>query len=99
MLFACGFPEGPYIKSPYNPITTTGHEVCIWPYQEGMALLHTLDGPEANTLQWAPDGINFELMARVTRPPEAPALYRPSNSKENSIAVIRWGLCHRIASP
>ena len=25
--------EGPYEKSPYNPITNSGHELCVWPYE------------------------------------------------------------------
>ncbi|MDH3245247.1 MAG: glycosyl hydrolase, partial [Saprospiraceae bacterium] len=29
--------EGPYIKSPYNPITNSGHEVCVWPFDGGIA--------------------------------------------------------------
>ena len=56
-------PRGPYIKSPYNPISNSGHEICVWPYNGGIAALITTDGPEKNTIQWAPDGINFEIMS------------------------------------
>ena len=28
--------EGPYVKSTYNPITNSGHELSIWPYQGGI---------------------------------------------------------------
>lgn len=50
-------PRGPYIKSPYNPISNSGHEICVWPFDGGIASLITTDGPERNTIQWAPDGI------------------------------------------
>jgi len=86
-------PEGPYVKSVYNPITTSGHEVCVWPCRGGVALIHTRDGPEAKTVQWAPDGINFEIMARLEETPEALGLFRgPGDEPRDG---IRWGLCHR----
>ncbi len=28
-------PEGPYVRSPHNPATNSGHEVCVWPYRGG----------------------------------------------------------------
>ncbi|MDN5210527.1 family 43 glycosylhydrolase [Fulvivirgaceae bacterium BMA12] len=87
-------PEGPYVKSAFNPITNTGHEVCVWPFEGGIALLHTLDGPEANTIQWAPDGINFEIMSTVANPPEAPGNYRSPSANKEPLEGIRWGLCH-----
>ena len=58
-------PEGPYAKSEYNPVTNSGHEVCVWHYRGGIAALLTTDGPEKNTIQWAPDGINFGIQAVI----------------------------------
>ena len=52
---------GPYHKSEYNPISSSGHEVVVWNYKGGVASLLTTDGPEKNTIQFAPDGINFDL--------------------------------------
>ena len=72
-------PEGPYRKSPYNPITNSGHEVCVWPYQGGIAAMLTSDGPENNTIQWSSDGINFEIKSHIggrTKPPHAAGLVR-----------------------
>lgn len=90
-------PEGPYIKSEYNPITNSGHEVCIWPYKGGIAAVLTTDGPEKNTIQYAADGINFEIMAVIKWAPEAMGLYRTSDYDSSPLAGIRWGLCHRYA--
>jgi hypothetical protein len=89
-------PEGPYIKSPYNPVTNSGHEVCIWSYQNGIAASLTTDGSEKNTIQYAPDGINFEIMAVLKGAPEALGLYRCPNPDDSPLEGIRWGLCHQV---
>lgn len=47
--------HGPYIKSEYNPISNSGHEVAVWHYNSGISLSSTTDGPEKNTIQWASD--------------------------------------------
>lgn len=88
-------PEGPYVKSEYNPVTNTGHEVCVWKYKGGIALIHTVDGPEAKTVQWSPDGINFELMSTVKNTPEALGLYRSDEHDKSPAEGVRWGLCHK----
>jgi hypothetical protein len=87
-------PEGPYVKSAYNPVTNSGHEVCVWPYRGGIAALLTTDGPEKNTIQYAPDGINFEIVAVLKGAPEALGLLRTSNPDKSPLEGIRWGLCH-----
>ena len=87
-------PEGPYLKSPYNPISNSGHEICIWPYKGGIASLITTDGPEKNTIQWAPDGINFEIMASIKDAPHAIGLNRAADHEREPSAILRWGLTH-----
>ena len=92
-------PAGPYVKSKYNPVTNSGHEVCVWPYKGGVAALLTTDGPEKNTIQYAPDGINFEIVAVLKSAPEALGLFRadlfqPPAEKDEPLDGIRWGLCH-----
>ncbi|MBE0695976.1 MAG: family 43 glycosylhydrolase [Anaerolineaceae bacterium] len=91
-------PSGPYIKSPYNPVTNSGHEVCVWHYQGGIAALLTTDGPEKNTIQWAPDGINFEIMSVLKGAPEAIGLARCDDPSKGPLDDLRWGLCHRYDS-
>jgi hypothetical protein len=87
-------PEGPYAKSPYNPVTNSGHEVCVWPYRGGVAALLTTDGPEKNTIQYAADGINFEIMAVLKGAPHALGLVRAELGDSDPLEGIGWGLCH-----
>ncbi len=88
-------PKGPYVKSPYNPVSNSGHEICVWPYRGGIASLITTDGPEKNTVQWAPDGINFEIMAVIKGAPHAIGLNRSADSEKEPTEILRWGLTHQ----
>lgn len=88
-------PKGPYIKSPYNPISNSGHEVCVWPYDGGIASLITTDGPEKNTIQWAPDGINFEIKSVIKDAPHAIGLNRSADNETEPTEILRWGLTHQ----
>lgn len=88
-------PQGPYLKSPYNPISNSGHEICVWPYQGGIASLITTDGPEKNTLQWAPDGINFDIQSVIKGAPHAIGLNRALDTEATPIAGLTWGLTHQ----
>lgn len=87
-------PLGPYVKSPYNPISNSGHEICVWPYKGGIASLITTDGPEKNTIQWAPDGINFEIMSVIKDAPHAIGLNRTLDNEKEPTEILRWGLTH-----
>ncbi|WP_414458249.1 glycoside hydrolase family 117 protein [Flavobacterium sp. NG2] len=87
-------PLGPYVKSPYNPISNSGHEICVWPYNGGIASLITTDGPEKNTLQWSPDGINFEIKASIKDAPHAIGLNRTADNEKEPTETLRWGLTH-----
>ncbi|MBC6997033.1 family 43 glycosylhydrolase [Cytophaga sp. FL35] len=87
-------PKGPYVKSPYNPISNSGHEICVWPYNGGIASLITTDGPEKNTIQWAPDGINFEIKASIKDAAHAIGLNRAADVEKEPTEILRWGLTH-----
>jgi hypothetical protein len=91
-------PEGPYVKSPYNPITNSGHEVAVWHYKGGIAALLTTDGPEKNTIQYAPDGINFEIQAVIRDPPVALGMFRTPDHDKGPLEGLRWGLCHAFGA-
>ena len=93
-------PEGPFIKHDLNPISASGHEALVWPYKEGVASLITANGPEKNTVQWAKDGVNFEVKAHIVLPPDAAGLYCP-DKYDNTIdgKGFNWGLCHIAQKP
>ncbi|MEM6347018.1 MAG: glycosyl hydrolase [Bacteroidota bacterium] len=88
-------PLGPYVKSKYNPISNSGHEICVWPYNGGISSLITTDGPEKNTLQWAADGVNFEIQSVIKGAPHAIGLNRSLDSEQNPLAILKWGLTHQ----
>lgn len=88
-------PEGPYQHSPFNPITNSGHETQLWPYQGGICALINRDGPEKGTIQYAKDGINFEIMSHVLNSPWASGAYRTKDTDQSPLEGIRWGLSHK----
>ena len=88
-------PEGPFVKSPLNPVTNSGHETLLFPYREGIAAICNHDGPEKDTVQYAPDGLNFEVKAHVVLPPPAGAPYAPDLFTDSGNGRgITWGLAH-----
>lgn len=90
--------RGPYVKSEYNPITNSGHELCVWPYKGGIAALIITDGPERNTIQWSPDGINFEIMSHIKWGPPAAGLDQSLDFDRNPLEALTWGLTHQYVS-
>ena len=88
-------PGGPYTKSVLNPVLSSGHETCLFPYREGLAAILSIDGPEKNTIQYAPDGLRFEMKSIISCPPIAPGPYCPDAFADNGDGKgISWGLCH-----
>ena len=87
-------PTGPYVKHPANPLVDSGHEVLVWPHGRGVAALISGTGPQARTMQYAPDGINFSAVGRFEREPYAPGAYRPDAFEDTRAGRgIRWGIC------
>ncbi len=90
-----GKPEGPFVKSPLNPVTNSGHETCLFPYGEGILAICGHDGPEKDTIQYAADGLNFDVVSHVSLPPLAAGPFAPdSYSDTRDGAGIIWGLSH-----
>ncbi len=88
-------PEGPYVKHPLNPITNSGHEVWVWPWKSGVAAMLDWAGPEKNTIQYAEDGLNFEVVASLEDIPQAGGAYIPDKFTDTKNGRgFTWGLCH-----
>jgi hypothetical protein len=88
-------PEGPFVKSPLNPLINSGHETCLYTLKEGVAAIVTTDGAEKNTVQYAPDGLNFEVKSHIQMPPRAGGPFCPDLFSDNGDGRgITWGLCH-----
>lgn len=88
-------PEGPFVKSPLNPVTNSGHETCLFPYGKGLLAICGHDGPEKDTIQYAPDGLNFDVVAHVTLPPLAAGPFAPDSYNDTKDGKgITWGLSH-----
>lgn len=88
-------PEGPYHKYKGNPVAHGGHEVLAWPQGKGIALLIGVVGPKGvrNTIQYAPNGLHFQPVAKVVNPPAAPGGYRPDAFTDSKDArPMSWGL-------
>lgn len=88
-------PLGPFEKHPLNPVINSGHETALFPFKEGLAALVSRHGLEHNTIQYAPDGVNFEVAAISALFPIAPGAYIPDAFADNADGRgITWGLCH-----
>ena len=87
-------PEGPYKKSKLNPLVNSGHEVLVAPWGKGIVALVGRTGPQKNTIQYAPDGLHFDVKADIKNPPWAPGAYRPDAFTETDHGSgFRWGIC------
>ena len=88
-------PLGPFEKYPENPVINSGHETALFPFREGLAALVSRHGLEHNTIQYAPDGVNFEIAAISALFPIAPGAYIPDAfADDGNGRGITWGLCH-----
>ncbi len=88
-------PLGPFEKYPLNPVQNSGHEICFFPFREGLASLVIRDGNEHFTIQYAKDWVNFEIAAITEMMPIAPNAYIPDAFEDNGNGRgITWGLCH-----
>lgn len=88
-------PFGPFKKHPLNPVINSGHETALFPFKEGIAALVSRHGLEHNTIQYAPDGVHFEVAAISSLFPIAAGAYVPDAFEDNGNGRgITWGLCH-----
>ncbi len=88
-------PLGPFERHPLNPVLNSGHEISLFPFEEGIAALVIRDGYEHFTIQYAPDGVNFEIETITELMPIAPGPYIPDAFTDTKDGRgITWGLCH-----
>ncbi len=88
-------PLGPFEKNPLNPVITSGHETTMFPFKTGIAALVIKDGNEHNTIQYAEDGVNFDIASLVDLMPIAAGPFVPdayTNTKDGR--GITWGISH-----
>ncbi len=89
-------PEGPYIKSKYNPVLMGGHGSMVWPYRNGVCA--TLpEGPERNSILFSEDGINFHPVIQGIIPPKGGGTYRSGNFTDVDVQPgqgLTWGVGH-----
>ncbi|MDP4624532.1 MAG: family 43 glycosylhydrolase [Akkermansiaceae bacterium] len=88
-------PFGPFTKCPLNPIMNSGHETTLFPFKEGIAAFSIHNGIEHNTIQYAPDGINFSIAAVSSLMPVAAGPYVPDAFTDTKDGRgITWGISH-----
>ena len=92
---SCDLPDDVYNRL---AITNSGHKVCVWQYSGGIAALIITDGPERNTIQWSPDGINFEIKSYIKGGPPATGLNQAANFETGPVEALKWGLTHQYVS-
>lgn len=88
-------PLGPFTKHPLNPVINSGHETTLFPFKTGIAALVIKDGNEHFTVQYAEDGVNFEIASIVSLMPTAAGPFIPdafTNTKDGR--GITWGISH-----
>ncbi len=88
-------PLGPFTKHPLNPVINSGHETTLFPFQSGIAALVIRDGNEHFTVQYAEDGVNFEIASITSLMPIAAGPFVPdafTNTQDGR--GITWGISH-----
>jgi len=88
-------PLGPFTKHPLNPVINSGHETTLFPWKEGIAAMVTRDGNEHYTIQYAEDGVNFDIKSIVSLLPVAAGPYIPDAFTDTKDGQgITWGIAH-----
>lgn len=88
-------PLGPFKKHPLNPVINSGHETSLFPFMEGVAALVIRDGNEHYTIQYAADGVNFEIASITSLMPNAAGPFIPDAFTNTDYGKgITWGISH-----
>lgn len=88
-------PFGSFEKHPLNPVLNSGHETALFPFKEGIAAMAIRHGLEHNTIQYAADGVNFQVATTTSFMPIAAGPFVPDAFSDSGDGRgITWGLCH-----
>ncbi|EMI53270.1 glycoside hydrolase family 117 protein [Rhodopirellula sallentina] len=88
-------PLGPFEKHPLNPVINSGHETTLFPFKKGIAALVIRDGNEHSTVQYAEDGVNFEIASITQMMPNAGGPFIPDAFTDTEYGRgITWGISH-----
>ena len=88
-------PLGPFEKHPLNPVLNSGHEIALFPFMEGVAVLIIRDGTEHFTVQYAEDWVNFKIASITELMPTAAGPFVPDAFTDTKYGRgITWGLSH-----
>ena len=88
-------PLGPFEKYPLNPVINSGHETTLFPFREGIAALVIRDGNEHFTVQYAKDGVSFEIASITSLMPAAAGPFIPDAFTDTKDGRgITWGISH-----
>ncbi|MFZ9838367.1 MAG: hypothetical protein ACO3JJ_07540 [Opitutaceae bacterium] len=70
-------PFGPFTKRPLHPLPDSGPETTRLPFRDGIAALVIRHGRENDAVQYAPEGLNFDVAANPSLMPVATGPYVP----------------------
>ena len=85
-------PDGPFLKHKDNPLTNGGHEIIVWPFDGGVMTFLSEHGADGNTVQFAQDGLKFEIQGRFDGSyPKAPGSFQDDDFQDGA----RWGISMR----
>lgn len=73
----------------------SGHEITLFPYKKGIAALVIKEGNEHFTVQFAKDGVNFEIAPITGLMPTAGDPFIPDAFTDTKYGRdITWGISH-----
>ncbi len=88
-------PEGPFARlNGGEPVQDSGHEVLVWPHVAGVMSLVSNTGPHGMTLQYAGDGVSFEIVGRLPKNyPKAAGVFRADLTDAGACGKgVAWGI-------
>lgn len=92
-------PEGPYIRSKYNPVLMGGHGNMMWSYRNGVCATMP-EGAERNSIMFSEDGINFyPVIQGLVDLPGGGGCFRAGNFADVDLTPglgVTWGVCHKL---